>query len=76
MKAEEMFKKLDYHKIEDGSIIQYTKNEDTIVRFWKNTKCVELFGCNCTWDLESMYYIENFKLFEAIYEQIKELGGI
>jgi len=74
MKAEKMFDALGYRKIEDSITIQYVKNEDVIVRFWKDTKCVELFGCKCTWDLESMYYIENFELFEAIYQQIKEIG--
>ena len=76
MKAKDMFKKLGYSKIEDAITIQYSKDNDHKIRFWKSSKQIELFGgYELETDLENnQYFTDNFKLFVAINQQVKELN--
>ena len=75
MSAKEMFEKLGYKKIEDAMTIAY-HYEDLQVRFWKNSKHIELFG-KATPDMnidDEEYFENDYKLFVAINKQVEELG--
>ena len=61
MSAKEMFEELGYKKIEDSSAIQYL-NDGQQLRFWKNSKYIEMFGGkNIEVDLDNTeyYYAKN-----------------
>lgn len=75
MAAKEMFEKLGYKKIEDACTIAYHWG-DLQVRFWKNSKHIELFGKSTPdMNIENEEYFEsNYTLFIAINKQIEELG--
>ena len=75
MSAKEMFEELGYKKIEDATVIAY-HYEDLQVRFWKNSKYIELFGKSTPdMNIDNEEYFENdYKLFVAINKQIEELG--
>lgn len=77
MNAKEMFEKLGYKKIEDVVAIQYI-NDGHQVRFWKDSKYVEMFGGkNFEIDLDNTeYYYASYELFIAINKQIEELGWL
>ncbi len=77
MSAKEMFEKLGYKKIEDVMTISYYFG-DLQVRFWKNSKHIELFnGKYLDGDLDNYEYYENdYKLFIAINKQVEELGWL
>ena len=75
MSAKEMFEELGYKKIEDAMAIIY-HYEDLQVRFWKNSKYIELFG-KTTPDMnidDEEYFKNDYKLFVAINKQVEELG--
>lgn len=75
MTAKEMFEELGYKKYEDGCTLSY-ENNDYIVRFWKKSKRIELFGDKYfEGDLENhLYYVYDFRMFIAINKQVEELG--
>ena len=75
MSAKEMFEKLGYTKLEDAMTISFHL-DNLQVRFWKNTKHIELFGFS-TPDLNienEEYFEDDYKLFVAINKQIEKLG--
>lgn len=75
MKAKDMFEQLGYKNIEDSCVIEYY-NDEFKVRFWKESKHIELFGDEyLEGDLENhLYYVARFEIYVAINQQIKELG--
>ena len=74
MSAKEMFEKLGYKKIEDAITIAYHWG-NLQVRFWKNSKHIELFGkATPDMNIEDEYYEDNYMLFVAINKQVEELG--
>jgi len=78
--AKEMFEKLGYDRCYDSATaIEYCYGEKEsycVIRFWKNSKHIELFGGKyLDGDLDNYEYYENdYKLFIAINKQIEELG--
>lgn len=71
-----MFKKLGYTKLEDAMTILYHFGNSQ-VRFWKDTKHIELFSCS-TPDMnieDEEYFEDDYKLFVAINKQVEELWG-
>lgn len=81
MNAKEMFEKLGYKGIEVNNTIEYytgEKEKYKVIRFWKDSKHIELFGEYYTdGDLDNYeYYEDDYKLFNAINKQIEELGWL
>lgn len=76
--AKEMFEELGYYRCyNSATTLEYCfgeKENYCVIRFWKHSKHIELFGGKCLGLDNYEFYENDYKLFVAINKQIEELG--